>query len=113
MPGIDFRQLRASIGMAEVLALIGFVPRSSAGAQRRGGCPLHGSEAPTSRVFSVNLARHSFQCFKCGQAGNQLDLWAAFTKQPLYEAAIDLCQRLNYTIPWLAPEQRRGTRTRQ
>ena len=47
---------------------------------------------------------------KCGARGNQLDLWAALTKQSLYAAALDLCRRFNLDIPWLGSEQRRGTR---
>ena len=110
MRGIDFRELRALISMAEVLELIGFQAREASGQQRRGPCLLHGSDE-SSRVFSVNLAKNAFQCFKCGAAGNHLDLWAAITKQSLYQAALDLCQRLNREIPWLKSAQRGGTRT--
>jgi DNA primase len=100
MPAIDFRKVRAVVSMRDVLELLGFVPRISAGEQRRGVCPLHHSASPTSRVFSANLAKNAFRCFKCGATGNQLDLWAAATKQPLHEAAQDLCRRLNRPIPW-------------
>ena len=109
MPGIDFRELRRLVSMAEVLAILGFEARRSSGNQLRGSCPLHGS-ADRSRVFSVNLVKNTFQCFKCGAAGNHLDLWAAATKKPLYEAALELCQRLNRDIPYLQQQQRRGTR---
>src|SRR6266550_916749 len=105
MPAIDFRELRRLVSMAEVLALLGFEPGRGSGNQLRGPCPLHGS-ADRSRVFSVNLAKNIFQCFKCGAAGNHLDLWATATKQPLYEAALDLCQRLNRDIPYLDTRQR-------
>ena len=101
MPGIDFRAVRGNISIGEVLALLGFDARSASGDQVRGPCPLHDS-ADTSRVFSVNLAKNTFQCFKCGGHGNHLDLWAAATKQSLYEAALDLCRRLNRDVPWLA-----------
>jgi len=110
MPGIDYRQLRAGVSMSEVLDLLGFSAVASTGAQLRGPCPRHGSSA-RSRVFSVNLAKNTFQCFKCKAAGNHLDLWAAASKQALYDAALDLCQRLNRPVPWLNAEQRRGTRS--
>jgi DNA primase len=86
--------------MAEVLGLLGFDARRSSGQQLRGPCPLHGSD-DGSVVFSVNLAKNTFQCFKCRAAGNHLDLWASVTKQSLYETALDLCRRLNRDIPWL------------
>jgi CHC2-type zinc finger protein len=109
MAGIDFRAARTLVSMAEVLTLLGFEARSCSGPQLRGPCPLHGS-ATSSRVFSVNLAKNTFQCFKCGASGNHLDLWASATKKSVYEAALDLCQRLGRDIPWLVAEQRRGTR---
>lgn len=107
MPGIDSREVRSLVSMAEVLALLGFEARESSGSQLRGPCPLHGSAA-SSRVFSVNLAKKTFQCFKCGATGNHLDLWARATKKSPYEAALDLCYRLHRDIPWL----RGGTKKR-
>lgn len=41
MPGIDYRQLRADITMAEVLELLGFVVVERRGHQVRGQCPFH------------------------------------------------------------------------
>ena len=111
MPGIDYRQVRSVVAMSEVLSLLGFAAVASTGDQLRGPCPLHESEAPKSRVFSVHLAKNTFQCFQCKAAGNHLDLWAAATKQPIYAAALDLCNRLQRPVPWLTPEQRRGTRS--
>jgi DNA primase len=88
------------VSIAEVLTLLDFVPAKSAGKQQRGPCPLHGSANPKSLSFSVNLGKHAFQCFTCKRAGNQLDLWAAAIRKPLFEAAVELCQRLNHDIPW-------------
>jgi DNA primase len=101
MPGINYRQLRAVISIAEVLRLIGFVPTQTSGPQLRGRCPVHASCSKSRRVFSVNLKTNVYRCFKCGSAGNQLDLYAAVTKRSLYEAAIDLCQKLNCPTPWI------------
>ena len=100
VPGIDFAKLRTVVSIGEVLALLDFVPAKSAGRQLRGACPLHGSENPKSLSFSVNLGKNTFQCFTCKKAGNHLDLWAAAIRKPLFEAAIELCQRLNHEVPW-------------
>jgi DNA primase len=99
LAGIDYRLLRAQVTITEVLALIGYQPSIKSKDQWRGPCPLHHSTSTTSRTFSVNTARNLYQCFKCGSAGNQLDLWAALTKQGLYQAGLDLCNRLQLEIP--------------
>jgi putative transposase len=105
-PAIDFTAVRAAITMAAVLQLLGFQAKTIRGAQQRGPCPLHGSTSGTSRCFSANLEQHTYQCFKCGRSGNALELWAQATKQTVYDAAIDLCQRLNITLPTLNPQNR-------
>ncbi len=89
MAGIDYPALRRVLRLGQVLELLGFVPSSRAGAQVRG------------RSFAAHLERHCWQCFRCGARGNALDLWPAATGLPLYEAAVDLCGRLNLPIPRL------------
>ena len=111
MPALDYRQLRTLVSIKEVLDLLGFSAVASSGNQLRGPCPLHRSGSAKSRVFSVSLAKNTFQCFKCKAAGNHLDLWILATRQTLYEAALDLCNRLGRPIPWLNRQQRRGTRS--
>jgi len=105
-PAIDFPAVRAAIPIAQVLALLGFVPRSDHAGQQRGACPLHGSTQGTARCFSVNTNAHTFHCFKCGRCGNALELWAAAHRLSIYDAAVDLCQRLNMAVPILAPPPR-------
>ncbi len=100
-PAIDFAAVRAAVSIAQVLALLGFVARSEHAGQQRGACPLHGSTSGTARCFSVNLDAHTFHCFKCGRCGNALDLWAAANRLSIYDAALDLCQRLNVPLPML------------
>jgi transposase len=102
--GIDYRQLRSLVSIREVLDLLGFRSTTATADQVRGPCPLHRSTSPKSRVFSVHLSKNVFRCFKCQAAGNHLDLWAAATQQPLYEAAFDLCNRLHRAVPWLRAE---------
>jgi hypothetical protein len=102
-PPIDFAAVRAAITIAQVLALLGFVPRSDHAGQQRGACPLHSSTSGTARCFSVNANAHTFHCFKCNRSGNALDLWAIANRLTIYDAAIDLCPRLNIPLPILAP----------
>jgi hypothetical protein len=97
MPGIDFREARARVRIAEVLELMGCVGRRVAGAQRRGPCPLHRSRSPTSRVFAVHLSKNLYH-----------DLWAAWTQQGLHAAVIDLYQRLGRDVPWLPVTKKVG-----
>ncbi len=101
MAGIDFQALRAEVRIAEVLRLLGFTPSRRRGAQVRGPCPVHGQHRPGSRSFSAHLEKDAYRCFHCGSSGNQLDLWAAATRQPLYQAAIDLCEKLDHAVPRL------------
>jgi len=101
MRGIDFAEARARLRIAEVLELMGYEPRHQLGQQVRGPCPLHGSRSASSRVFAVHWHKNVFHCFVCGAGGNALDLWAAWTRQPLYAAVVDLFQRLGRDIPWL------------
>ena len=112
MPGIDYRAARAALPLADVLELIGYQPRSRAGLQLRGPCPLHGSRSTTSRVFAAHLGKNVYHCFGCGAGGNALDLWAALTGQDLHAAVLDLCQRLSRPVPWL-PSAKAAAATRQ
>lgn len=105
---IDFVAVRVLITMSAVLQLLQFQPRSVRGAQQRGPCPVHGSKSATSTCFSVQLDQQIFHCFRCGRAGNALDLWAAATKQPPYEAALDLSQRLGIDVPYLTADSARN-----
>jgi DNA primase len=101
MAGIDFRMLRSEVSIAAVLDLLGFVPSQRHGPQVRGPCPVHGRYRQRSRSFSAHLEKDAYRCFHCGSSGNQLDLWAAATRQPLYQAAIDLCEKLHRPVPRL------------
>ena len=102
-PAIDFAAVRAAITIAQVLMLLGFTPGSDHAGQQRGACPLHGTKMGTAKCFSVNTKAHTFHCFKCGKSGNALDLWATANRLTPYDAALDLCQRLNIPLPLLAP----------
>ena len=100
MPGLDFQRLRSEISIGEVLDLLGFVAVGG-GDQLYGPCPLNPAPSGRDRCFSVNLKTNRFYCHHCRQCGNQLELWAAAVQQPLYDAAVDLCQRLRKEPPWI------------
>lgn len=79
-----------------MLALIDYRPSRAAHDQWRGPCPLCPTPSPPNvRCFSVNLGTNLVQCFRCGRSGNTLVLWVALTSQPLYQATLDLCRKLN------------------
>jgi DNA primase len=103
MPLLDLRQARQQIRLGWVLGLLGWRPREHHGEQVRGACPLHGSTSPRSRSFSAHLGRGVWHCFRCGAAGNALELWARVTGQGLYQAVLDLYDRLGQEVPWLEP----------
>jgi hypothetical protein len=108
MPLLDFRQARAEVRLVEVLRLLGWSARTRVGAQVRGACPVHRSSSSTSRVFAAHLERGIWQCFRCGAAGNALDLWAQATGQGIYQAVVDLYGRLGQTLPWLPAAAAKG-----
>ncbi len=103
MPGVDFNRVRTEITMEQVLSLLGFQPSQRSGAQWYGSCPLHEtlSEHHRRGSFSVNVAIGRYYCHRCHSHGNQLELWAAATKLPLYQAAVDLCRRIGRDVPWI------------
>jgi hypothetical protein len=101
VPGVDFNVLRTEITMEQVLNQLGFQPTSRSGNQLHGPCPVHGSTSSSSRTFSVNLDTGRYYCHKCQSHGNQLELWAAVNKLPMYEAALDLCRALGREVPWI------------
>jgi DNA primase len=102
MPLVDLRQARGEVRLGWVLGLLGWQARECRGEPVRGACPLHGSTSPRSRSFSAPLGRGVWRCFVCAASGNALDLWAKATGQGLYQAVLDLYERLGQGVPWLA-----------
>jgi transposase InsO family protein len=109
---VDFRNLRQTVTLEQVLKQLGYFDALRGhGPQRRGPCPLHDQPEASLRSFSVNLAKNVFQCFHpaCRAAGNALDLWAAVHRLPPAEAARHLAQTLNLPLtpnPTAEPEKR-------
>lgn len=98
---IDFAELRRQVSISQVLELLRFQPAGRSGNQVRGPCPIHGSSSPKSRSFSANLEKNTYQCFakSCRSKGNQLDLYVATSGLPIYEAALELCEKLGIDVP--------------
>lgn len=97
MRQLDYAAIRAQIPIRRVLELLPWEPTHQRGDQWRGPCPLRcssplGSEC--DHCFSIHVGRDLFQCFRCRQSGNQLDLWRAITRRPLFPATLQLCHRL-------------------
>jgi hypothetical protein len=101
VPGVDFETVRSEITREQVLVVLGFEPSGRSGVQWYGSCRLHESRSGNRRGFSVNVALGRYYCHGCRSRGNPLELWAAATKRPLYQAAIDLCHRLGRDVPWI------------
>ncbi len=87
--------------MTTVLEWIGFDPRAVRGDQLRGPCPVHGSQSPRSRTFSVYVRRGVCFGHQCGFAGNQIQLWGRLKGLRAYEAAIDVCRQAGVEVPWI------------
>ena len=110
--GLDFGELRRSVSMEEVLKHLGYFDGlRGTGPQRRGPCPLHDSRTERHRSFSVNLSKGVFRCFHppCQASGNTLDLWAAYHRLPIAEAARQLAATFT---PHLTPTAKSVTEKR-
>jgi DNA primase len=53
VPGIDYKTLRSTISISQVLDLASFVRVEKAGDHVRGACPFHVSSGRKERSFSV------------------------------------------------------------
>ena len=110
---IDFKELRASVKIADVLALHQ-VQLKVKGDRATAFCPLPGHKRSPdgkrhSPSFSVHLGKGIFQCFSCGAKGNSLDLFCLLqgldpnNPSKLREGALLLREKL------LLPEQPKAT----
>ena len=105
---IDFAKVRSLIRINDVLMLLTWEPCSIQGPQLRGGCPLPNCTTTSRRTFCVNHEQQTWHCFACGRHGNQLDLWMLMTGHELYQATIELCQRIGKPVPYQYARQIRA-----
>jgi len=101
VPGVNFDQIRAEIGIEDVLSLLGFEPSRRSGMQWYGRCPLPECGSARGESFSVNVTLGRYCCHRCHSQGNGLELWTAATKLPLHQAAVELCHRVGHAVPWI------------
>lgn len=104
---IDYRELRARLRIEDVLSWMSWRACRQVGDQLRGSCPLcsatadkgqatsNSSSGAGHRTFSVHTQRNLYCCFRCHSSGNALDLWSAYRKLPIYEAAQEIQNRLD------------------
>ncbi len=87
--------------LQQVSERIGGVPIQAV--HYRGPCPNHEPNATSGRKFSANLKRQVFRCFDhaCDVQGNVLDIWKAYKKLDLSEAAEDLAKTFGVPLPFL------------
>jgi len=89
---VDYAWLRQQVTMEQALRHLGYWDRlRGSGQERRGPCPLHGSQGRSRRSFTVHLGKNVYQCFdpSCSK-GNVIEFWQAWHKLPLYDAALHL-----------------------
>jgi len=92
---LDLAALRRQVSIEQVLRHLGYLdPLRGPGPQRRGPCPLHDAPSDRHRSFSVHLGKGVFRCFhpECQAQGNTLDLWAAYHRLPIGQAAQSLAK---------------------
>jgi putative DNA primase/helicase len=105
-----FELLREQVDVAEVVAR--FTDLKRVGRIRRGNCPLRGHDDTSPSFYVYDDHAH---CYGCGFHGDAVGLWAAlrgFDSQ--IEAALDLAQAYNVTLPERDPEaQQKAAERRQ
>lgn len=100
-PFVDFATLKQQVPIKQALSHLGHLASlRGSQSQRRGPCPIHGSQKPTSRSFSVNFEKNAFQCFapNCAAQGDVINFWAAIHNLPPHEAACHLAQTFGIEI---------------
>jgi DNA primase len=109
MPGIDFRVVQSQVPIEFVLESLRFVVLRRRGDELRGPCPLddcHRGVPGRDYAFAANRRKGVFRCFRCGRRGNVLDLWAQANRIGVYQAALELCEKLRLDVPRLVAPQR-------
>ena len=94
---LDIAALRREVSIEKVLKHLGYFDSlRGCGPQRRGPCPLHDAPGDRHRSFSVHLGKGVFRCFHagCQAQGNTFDLWAAYHRLPIGQAAQSLAEVL-------------------
>lgn len=102
MPYVDLLAVRQLVPIQDALEFYGWRPVVCWGVRGtwRGPCPIHHSESPRSRTFQVQPARGVFRCWKCGEHGDVIQLWARLHRLTTYQAALHLCAAFGRRVPY-------------
>ncbi len=109
---LDLAALRRQVAIEQVLRHLGCLDGlRGSGPQRRGPCPLHDAPSDRHRSFSVHLGKGVFRCFhpECQARGNTLDLWAAYHRLSIGQAAESLASTF---APHLTSAEKSATEKR-
>lgn len=90
--GQDFKQIRQTIPLTDVLDYLG-IKLKWARKQMRGKCPLCRSRIP--RCFAATPSIGMFHCFACHQSGDCIELVSRMRGISKYEAAKELAAHFN------------------
>jgi len=99
MKEIDYPEVRRRIHISQILALIGDFHIRGKNPQWYGRCPLGCCLEP--RCCSYEMVKSLWNCHRCGEGGNQLDLFCKVTGATLYVAAVWLCNFYEEPVPYL------------
>ena len=83
---VDFQELKATIGMSQVLAWLGIDLKQSGQHQLRGACPIHNGSS--DRQFVVSTDKNLWHCFgDCNGGGDIIELVARLRQVSQKQAA--------------------------
>lgn len=98
---VDYKDLKARVGVLQVLKDFGIELPSHNGVQFYGPCslPCHGGDRNNPKAFSANAEKNCFRCITHCGGGNVLDLYCLLTnrtpsdKEDFREAALEMQSR--------------------
>jgi len=90
MPWIDYRHIKASVNIAEVLAHYNIVLKPQGQNHLSGPCPLpgHAGDRSNKNAFHVDTEKNAFNCFTHCGGGNVIDLVVKMEGCRFREAAL-------------------------
>lgn len=89
MPWVDYRHIKATVTMSQLLAHYGIQLRPTAEHHLAGTCPLpgHAGDRSNKNAFHVDTEKNAFNCFTHCGGGNVLDFVAKMESCSIRDAA--------------------------
>lgn len=109
MRPVDFQEVQKLVSLDMVLGWINWRPLFRDRGGRRGPCPIHKGDDPTSRSFTAK--GNEWFCWKCRVGGGQIQLYATLYGMKPLAAAVEMCQRAGLDVPY-RPRRPRQPRVR-